>query len=33
MLLELKGVNLDRVVNKFRENDFELIDRLFEMHN
>lgn len=27
-----KGLPLERVINKFRENDFEKIDRLFEIH-
>ncbi len=32
MICETKGVNLDRIMNKFRENDYEKIDRLFELH-
>lgn len=33
LLKESESINLERVVNKFRENDYEKIDRLFEFHS
>lgn len=33
LVKESKGLTLERVINKFRENDYEKIYRLFELHN